>query len=85
MMIAMHTPVPWWVLEKATGIGEIDLGWWVLPMPIITPHGQFRGPVASVSDAEHIDGITTHERDANARLRDARAAIAIAEWGHGVS
>ena len=59
-----YTPGPWH-LEKAIGTGDVDCGWHVEPEVI---DFRYRGMVASLSDAEHIKGITKAERDANARL-----------------
>jgi hypothetical protein len=59
-----HTPAPWIVKKGCGPDGEI------LHLYIEPKHatGCFRGSVCMVSDAEHIDGITCAERDANARL-----------------
>lgn len=63
-MNAKHTPGPWH-LEKAVGTGGMDCGWTVEPQCI---DFNYRGAVASISDAENIGGITKEERDANAHL-----------------
>lgn len=62
--MSKHTPGPWH-LEKAIGTGNIDCGWHVEPECI---DFKYCGMVASLSDAEHIGGITKDERDANAHL-----------------
>jgi len=64
--MSAHTPGPW-VLEKRIGSNERDCGWDVLPTRAADDF-KYRGAVCQVTDAEHIDGITRVERDANARL-----------------
>jgi hypothetical protein len=62
--MSKHTPGPW-VLEKAVGTDDMDCGWSVLPVMV---DYKYRGELCHLSDAEHIEGITKDERDANARL-----------------
>ena len=62
-MSTKHTPGPW-LLEHNLGTDDLDCGWSVLERE----QNPYRGDVCRVTDAEHIDGITKGERDANARL-----------------
>lgn len=57
-----HTPGPW-EARGAMQHGEV-LFWDIEPKST----GKYRGSVATVHQAEHIEGITADERDANAKL-----------------
>jgi len=59
-----HTPAPW-VLEIRKGLGEACRDATVAE--IGTP-GKYRGKVAYMQSAEHIDGLGREELIANARL-----------------
>jgi hypothetical protein len=65
-MSAKHTPGPWFI-EKQLGTDDLDCGWEVAHLRHEDDFN-YRGPVARITDAAHIDGITVAERDANARL-----------------
>jgi hypothetical protein len=62
--MSAHTPGPWFA-NAAIGTDDADCGWHIEPECI---DFQYRGMVCSLNDAEHIEGITKSERDANARL-----------------
>ena len=61
--VSKHTPAPW-LLEQQLGTDGIDCGWSALE----AYSKPYRGEICHITDAEHIDGITKAERDANARL-----------------
>lgn len=64
--MSSFTPGPW-LLDKDLGENASDCGWSILQRQAVEDFN-YRGAICSVTDAEHIDGITLAERDANARL-----------------
>ena len=64
--MSKHTPGPWFA-EPQFGTGGVDCGFDILQVRAPDDY-EYRGCVARVFDAEHIDGITKAESDANARL-----------------
>lgn len=64
--MSAHTPGPW-VAEMQYGENDTDCGWELQEQRAVDDF-TYRGAVCRITDAEHIQGITKAERDANARL-----------------
>jgi hypothetical protein len=62
--MSTHTPAPW-VLKIRTGMGEASQDVTVAEIEV---NGKYRGGIAYMQSAEHIDGIGKDELIANARL-----------------
>ena len=64
-----HTPGPWVARCEDTTASHDDDGrrFWSI-LPVLSSEELYRGNVATVSAAAHIDGISFEERDANAHL-----------------
>jgi hypothetical protein len=63
MSATQHTPGPWGI-SQCWGTGGTDCGFDIEQDESL----DYRGAVCHLTDAEHIEGISIAERDANARL-----------------